>query len=101
MTETPPKTTRFEDGDFVEIKVNGKVVGRVEERPEASLTAEDEAALALELDQLVGSMNELLRDHHEAQRKEDETISAEIVAHREDTVEIYTSDHEEWQSVSD
>jgi hypothetical protein len=99
--EAPPETTRFDDGEFVEIKVNGTVVGRVEERPESSSSVEDEAAVAVELDQLVQSMNELLRDHHDTRPEEGDAIAAEIVAHREDTVEAYTSDHGEWRSVSE
>lgn len=101
MAETPPETMRFEGGDLVEIRVNGTVVGRVERRPESSVTAEDEAALALEVDQLVKSLNEQLRDVHEAQPKEDLSISAEIIEYRGDTVEVYTSDQGEWRSISE
>lgn len=87
MTDATNETARFEDGESVEIEVNGNVVGRVEERPESSVTIADDAALALEIGQLVESMNELLRDHHEAQPKDGESISAEIVASRDDSVE--------------
>lgn len=101
MTDEPPATSRFEEGDLVEIRVNGKVVGRLEQRPESTLTVEDEAAVALEVDQLVQSMNEHLEEHHDVQTESDESIAAEIVAHRESTVEIFTSDHGEWQRVTD
>lgn len=101
MTAEPPETARFEEGDLVEIRVNGRVVGRLEQRPESALTVEDEAAVALEVDQLVQSMNELLEDHHDVQSDGDERIAAEIVARRESTVEIFTSDHGEWQRVTD
>ena len=81
--------------------MNGSVVGRLEQRPEPTLTVENEAAVALEVDQLVQSMNDLLEDHHDVRSDGDERIAAEVVAHRESTVEIFTSDHGEWQRVTD
>lgn len=99
MTAKPPENIRFENSDVVEVRVNGNVVGRLEERTESALPAE--AAVALEVDQLVESMNQLLADLHDIQSDGDESISAEIVAYREPTVEVYTSDHGEWRSVTD
>jgi len=101
MTENPPENLRFENSDFTEIKVDGKVVGRAETRPESTLSEEDEAAVALEIGLLVDSMKELLEDHHEVQSKDDKNISAEIVADRDLTVEVYTSDDNEWQDVTE
>jgi hypothetical protein len=60
--------------------VNGSVVGRLEQRPEPTLTVENEAAVALEVDQLVQSMNDLLEDHHDVRSDGDERIAAEVVA---------------------
>lgn len=101
MTGDPSENTRFENSDFTEIKVNGRVVGRVETRPESTLSAEDEAAVALEVDQLVESMNNLLENHHEVKFEGDENISAGIVADRDLTVEVYSSEHGEWRAVTE
>lgn len=60
--------------------MNGSVVGRLEQRPEPTLTVENEAAVALEVDQLVQSMNDLLEDHHDVRSDGDERIAAEVVA---------------------
>ena len=47
MTETPPETTGFGDAKYVEIKSNGEVVARVEQRPATEMTDSELAGLIL------------------------------------------------------
>lgn len=64
MTDTPPEATRFEDARYVEIKSNGEVVARVEQRPATEMTDSELAGLSLMLESLVDDIADELADDY-------------------------------------